>query len=268
MTGREPDTLAVAFPSHQPRPMTGVLELELVAATSPQFTRPERVTGVLATVFSRIGGEATKRSEVRRLTSGAREWLLQRAAELFWSETGWFQSQCAFCGEPFDIPATLHDAPRKKAGKGFPVVTVKTSLGTRKFEAPNGLHEEALARETAANATRALLARCGLSGTAEEDAGFFNAGDICKIEAALDTSCPNVADEVATTCPACKAETTVRIDPLTFAFPKTEALVREAHLIATTYHWSENAILDLPSRRRWAYASLIRTEKEAGRGAR
>lgn len=260
MTARVPDTLTVAFPSHQPRPMTGVLELELAAAISPRFTRPERVTGVLSTVFSRIGGAAAKRSEVRRLTSGAREWLLQRAAGLFWSETGWFQSHCAACGEAFDITATLHDAPRKPAGEGFPVVAVDTSLGLRTFEAPNGLHEEALARETAADATRALLAQCALSMTALEDAAAFTADDIARIAAALEAACPDVADEVVTTCPACNGKTTARLDPLSFAFPTTDALLRDAHLIAATYHWSEDAILDLPSRRRSAYAALIRAD--------
>jgi hypothetical protein len=245
--------------------VTGVLELQLAAATGPRFTRPERVTGVLATVFSRIGGEAAKPSEIRRLTSGAREWLLQRAAGLFWSETGWYQAHCASCGDVFDISATLHDAPRKIAGKGFPVVAVRTSLGRRKFEAPNGLHEEALARVAATDATRALLACCGLSETAETDSESFTASDIRKIEAALDAVCPDVADEVATTCPSCKAETTARLDPLAFAFPKSETLVRDVHQIASCYHWSEDVILDLPSHRRRAYAALVRAEKDVAR---
>lgn len=247
--------------------MTGTLELVLTAAMNPRLTRPERVTGVLSTVFSRIGGEAAEPSEVRRLTSGAREWLLQRAAGLFWSESGWFQSHCASCGEAFDIPASLRDAPRKQAGKDFPVVTVKTSLGPRRFEAPNGLHEEALARETAADASRVLLARCGLSAGADADAIAFTAGDLSKIEAALETACPEVADEVATTCPACRAETRARIDPLAFAFPKTEALLREVHLIASAYHWSEESILGLSSQRRRAYGALIRAEKDTGRAS-
>lgn len=268
MTARVPETLAVAFPSHQLHPMTGVLELELAAAINPQFTRPERVTGVLSTVFARIGDAAVTRTEVRRLASGAREWLLQRAAGVFWSESGWFQSHCTACGEAFDLPATLADAPRKCAGNGFPVLAVDTSLGMRSFEAPNGLHEEALARESGADATRALLAQCSLSKTALQDAAAFTDHDISAIAAALEAACPEVADEVITTCPTCKAQTTACLDPLTFAFPTAETLLPEVHLVAATYHWSEDAILALPSRRRRGYAALIRADKNTHRGAR
>jgi hypothetical protein len=268
VTGRVPETLALTFPSHQSRPVTGMLELELAAAISPHITRPERVTGVLTAVFSTIGGNPADHAQVQRLTCGAREWLLQQAAGLFWSETGWFQSQCSTCGAHFDIPATLHNAPRKSAGEAFPVVTVDTSLGTRTFEAPNGLHEEALARESTADATRTLLARCALGATALQDANAFTRSDIARIEASLENACPDVADEIATTCPSCQALTTVRLDPLTFAFPNAQALVGEAHLLAAAYHWSEDAILELPSRRRRAYAMLIRAEQATGRDVR
>lgn len=243
--------------------MTGVLELELASAMNPRLTRPEIVTGVLATVFSRIGGAEARRSGVRRLTSGAREWLLQKAAGLFWSETGWFEACCVSCGETLDIQAMLHDAPRKRAGREFPVVTVATSLGARRFEAPNGLHEESLARDAPADGARALLSCCGLSETAAQDAGAFSAADIDAIQSALDAACPDVADEVTTACPVCGDETRARLDPLAFAFPKSRALLREIHLIASAYHWSEDAILELPSRRRRTYAALVHAERGA-----
>ena len=62
---------------------------------------------------------------------------------------------------------------------------------------------------------------------------------------------------VKSACPDCGGPVRVRIDPLTFAFPRPEAVLREVHAIAMAYRWSERAILDLPSRRRRAYVALI-----------
>ena len=68
---------------------------------------------------------------------------------------------------------------------------------------------------------------------------------------------PEIADGVNAACPDCGGPVRVRIDPLTFAFPRPEAVLREVHAIAMAYRWSERAILDLPSRRRRAYVALI-----------
>lgn len=259
MSARAPQTLAVSFPSYQTRCLDGALELRLAGVISPRHTRPQQVTGVLDAVFSNIGGEAANESDIRRLPSGAREWLLQRAATLCWSETGWFQSRCDHCDQALDLPATLSDAPRTPACADFPVITVITGLGRRHFEAPNGLHEEVMARAGTSDATRVLLAHCGLGATAQEDAMAFTNNDLLAIDAAFDAACPDVADELVTRCPACTAQTRAHLDPLRFAFASTQALVGELHALASCYHWSEEAILHLPSQRRRAYAALIRS---------
>lgn len=263
MVARASQTLAVAFPSHSPRPLTGGLELSIAEMAASGLTRPERVSRLLAVVFRQISGQAASLPRVRRLTSGAREWLLQRAAGLFWAETGWFQAKCVACGSDFDIPTKLALAPRKPAGPEFPVVTVRTSLGERQFEVPNGLHEEHLARDPGADPVRTLLRQCGLSAGADRDAAAYSDADVARIEAALEAASPEVADEVVTTCPACRAQTLARIDPLDFAFPDSNALLHEVHLIAAAYHWSEDTILTLPSVHRRGYARLIRADRRA-----
>ncbi|SFT86801.1 hypothetical protein [Sedimentitalea nanhaiensis] len=264
MAARASQTLAVAFPSHEPYPLTGMLELAVAETLGPGATRPERVTRVLSTVFKRISGQSANLSRVRCLTSSAREWLLQRAAGLFWSDTGWFQAKCMQCDTDFDIPTELANAPRKPAGQDFPVVTVRTSLGQRRFEVPNGVHEEHLARAPGSEPTRTLLAQCGLSPQAVRDARDFSRDDISRIEAALEAASPEVADEVVTTCPTCQAQTMARIDPLDFAFPGVGTLLAEVHAIAATYHWTEDAILALPSQRRHSYARLVQAGPTIG----
>ena len=256
---REAQTLAVAFPSHRPHVMTGLVELNVASAVSPRLSRPHQVSGVLSTVFDQIGGGTADLALIRRLASGAREWLLQRAAALFWKESDWFQSTCASCQTAYDLPLTLAAAPRKAASVGFPVVKLRTSLGERAFESPNGLHEEALSQLDSGDPKRALVAECGLGRNPKADALAFTETDLEAIEAALDAASPDIADEVSTICPVCKTPAVARIDPLEFAFPRVQNLLAEVHALAATYHWSEDAILALPSHRRRAYASLIKS---------
>ncbi|MCJ9429321.1 hypothetical protein [Kordiimonas marina] len=267
MTDRALQTLAVAFPSYLPRALTGDLELSLAEIAWTRAPRPARVSHLLNTVFDRISGQPVSLDRVRRLTSSAREWLLQRAALLFWTDKGWFQAQCRVCEQYFDLPLTLAAAPRKPAGETFPLVSVKTSLGLRRFEAPNGGHEEDLAFEQGdLPPERRLLALCGLAESAAADARAFSKADVTRIEAAFEAHCPDVADVVATRCPACQADIEARIDPLQFAFPRSQQLLRDVHMIASAYHWGEADILALPVARRRGYASLIRAEKGRGGG--
>lgn len=259
MEDRAPSTLAVAFPSVSARPVTGHVEFSVAEALGPGRSRPAQVTGVLAAVFDRIGGVASDIEDVRSLSSGSREWLLQRAASQFWIGSGWFSATCPACDTAFDVPAALTDAPRKPAGDGFPVVLVETSLGQRRFEAPNGRHEEQLA-QAADDPVRTLIGACGLSPTATEDARAFTEADLVRIEDALDRASPEVADRVSTSCPSCSSVTEVRLDPLAFAFPKARQILMEVHTIAKAYHWSEAEVLALPSSRRRAYCGMIRHE--------
>ncbi len=266
MAMRAPATLAVAFPSHRFRDLTGALELSLARAVWSGLPRPVRVGRVLEVMFDRISGQAVTPERLRHLASSAREWLLQRAALRLWSDSGWFEARCRICERAFDLPVTLADAPRKAAGAGFPVIEVATSLGPRAFEAPNGAHEEALAETRfAAGPVRHLLGLCGLEAEALADATRFTPQDLGTIEAAFEAACPDVADHLNTRCPACASDIEVRIDPMGFAFPSSRAVLGDVHLIASAYHWSEADILAMPSPRRAAYADLIRSDRAGGR---
>lgn len=256
MQTRAPITLPVAFPSAQLRPVTGMVELAIGDAMSRPMTRPETVTAVLAAVFSRIGGHDASPDLIDGLATGARAWLLMRAARVFHGSGGWFTAQCPACDAPFDVQIDLGDLPRSAASADFPVITVDTSRGPRPFEIPNGQTEAALARRTS-DAPRALAALCGLSQDAADDAAAFTPDDLHRIETALDAATPDVADEFDTTCPACSAQTKAQIDPLDFAFPKLDQIDRDIHLIARSYGWDEPTILRMPSHRRTRHANMI-----------
>lgn len=265
MLARAPQTLAVAFPSHRPRALTGAVELVLAQAVWSGATRPVKVSRVLELMFDQISGHEVSPARVRHLASSSREWLLQQAALRVWPDRGWFQARCSLCDHDVDLPVTLSGAPRKAANSNFPAISVETSLGARRFEAPNGGHEETLALASEGrDPARHLLALCGLADSCDADAGAFTPGDLAIIEQAFDDACPDIADAVSAACPSCEAPIEAHIDPLQFAFPAPKTLLHEVHAIAGAYHWSEADILALPSSRRAAYSDLIRAERRGG----
>ena len=253
------------FPEARLRRVDGEAELAIAEAAARPGLRPERVTAVLVAAYSRIGEAPATADLVRRLASGAREWLAQRLALVFRPDLEWFEASCAACGESYDIAMALARAPRKVAGAGFPLAEVETSLGVRRFEAPCGWHEEAAARRPGPDPRRRFAALTGLSELAEAEAERFSEADLDVIEAALDAISPDVADSAATGCPACGAETRARIEPLRFTLPSAATVLTEAHLLASAYRWSEREILALPPTRRRNYADLIRRERGGGR---
>ena len=178
------------------------------------------------------------------------------------------RDSCGACGARFDVQASVAEAPRTPASAGFPVAEVETSLGPRLFEAPNGAHEEAFARRRDGDPRRVFAALCGLSLEAETEAIRFKPEDLARIDAGLEAISPEIADGVDVVCPECGGAGRVRIDLLAFAFPSSEDVLREVHLIAAAYRWSERAILDLPPGRRRAYARLVRTDRRQGSSGR
>ncbi|WP_309663773.1 hypothetical protein [Tabrizicola sp.] len=264
MANRPPATLPLIWPDPEPRAMTGVVELGLADALAGAGTRPERAGAVISAMFGSLAGQPVTGDLLRSLSTGTRAWLLAKAAAVTGRETGWFQAECQSCGAPFDIALRLADIPRGDPGDGFPVVTVPTSLGPRAFEVPNGWHEETLARNPGPDPRRRLVALLNLADTADRDAQNFSDVDLVAIETALDENAPDIGDRITATCPACSAETSAVIDPLAFALPRSETILRETHLIARAYGWREAAILSLPSQRRQAYARLIAAEARTG----
>ncbi len=264
-TLREAQTMAVAFPPARFRPLDGRVELAVAEAAASAAPRPVKVTAILAALCGEIGGAPGGREAARRVSAAGREWLLQRAALRFDGGADWFEAPCAACGAAFDVRLSIAETPCSAPEAGFPVTEVETTLGRRAFEAPNGAHEEALARRGDGDPRRVFAALCGLSPEAEAEAIRFAEPDLAAIDGALEAASPEIADSVTVACPSCGTETTARLDPLAFAFPRIADVLAEVHLIAAAYRWREAEILDLPLARRSAYAALIRADRRGGR---
>jgi len=265
---RQPSTHPVAFPAVAWRPALGTAELAAAEAATAAAPRPQRATALLDAVIERLEDAPMTPELARALSCGTREWLLHRAALRFRPDLTWFEANCDTCGAAYDLSLDLRAMPLRPAGAAFPVAWVETSLGRRGFEAPNGGHEEALAGEAGLDPRRRLLALCGLSAAAAEEALRFTEADCARIDAALEEVSPELGEAAASTCPSCGSAVAARVDPFRFGYPAPRGILREIHLLASAYGWSQEAILAMPAARRRDYAALIERDRQARSGRR
>ena len=83
-----------------------------------------------------------------------------------------------------------------------------------------------------------------------------------RIEAAMEAMAPNLAGDLGGACPSCGVVVTVHFDPRRFCLRELRDRARfvyeDIDVLARRYHWSERAILALPTARRASYAELAR----------
>ena len=200
---RPASTLPEDFPKPVFRPLDGHVEIAVAEAAEARMARPRRVTAILAAMCARLGSAEGGADSARRVSAAGREWLLQRAGLEFFRGTRWFEAPCPGCGARFDLELDLTAVPQGRAGAGFPVIEVETSLGARRFEAPNGHHEEAFAARRDGDARRIFAGLCGLADEAAAEVARFEAADLERIDAALEAVSPEIADGVNAACPDC-----------------------------------------------------------------
>jgi hypothetical protein len=94
---------------------------------------------------------------------------------------------------------------------------------------------------------------------------------LAEAEEILAAVAPTVDHVLTATCPECGASQAVRFDAQPYVLglivAGRERVLREVHLLASTYCWTNEAILDLPRSDRSTLARLVETD-EAPRGRR
>jgi hypothetical protein len=87
------------------------------------------------------------------------------------------------------------------------------------------------------------------------------------IEAALEGAMPDVDLALTAVCPACEADIDAPVVLAQIVLAelreRSKQLLREIHVLAREYHWSERHILALPVTRRRAYLALIDADRDA-----
>ncbi len=121
-----------------------------------------------------------------------------------------------------------------------------------------------MARLDADQAARRLLYRCVEKVVVEGGEGDVTElaePVIDEIAAAMAELDPQAVIEFTLTCPGCGITNQVLFDATNFLLRKldqrVDRAIREVHTLALWYHWSEEAILNMPADRRQKYLDLI-----------
>jgi hypothetical protein len=86
-------------------------------------------------------------------------------------------------------------------------------------------------------------------------------------EAAMEALAPSLSSELTGVCPDCAAEISVHFDARGYCLQelrtRAAGVLADVDTLAQRYHWSEQAILEMPSVRRASYAELARERSAA-----
>ncbi len=246
------------------REMTGELELMLNARTASTkkhvFNPVERVTHVLCYTLASIGQQDVTPEVVNALSVGDRQFLMRQLAVHMNSEPVWLTAVCRQCAEKFDVSFLYAELPVKSAGENYPSEDVEISLGKVSVSVPTGNDQLAIAEiDDHQQALWLLIERLvKVKGSRKKlRSKHLTAEDIEKIESIAETLSPEIATELLADCPNCNVQNRLNIAPYSSLGRSTDSLFNEVHMIALHYHWSEQAILDLPRSRRQHYLRLI-----------
>jgi hypothetical protein len=170
---------------------------------------------------------------------------------------------CDDCGEPFDIAfrlpelmASLSIGPDEMPVPRPPEIVLDDG---RRLRMPVGRDELAILGLPPEQAVATLLARCGVGDGADPE-------DIAVAEA-LEQAAPILDVDLDARCPECGTAIVAHFDLqhylLTAILREGPSRIRECHLLASSYGWSLNEILQLRRKRRRAFVDAIERERSA-----
>jgi hypothetical protein len=242
------------------RPLSAQDQIELLDWDPATTPAARMATGILAKC-SRLG-----EGEVARLTLGQREALLLKVRRLTFGDRISCVLRCpqAECGERMDLDLKVSELLLNSHPEADQVYDAVVDDWQVKFRVPDGTDQEALASMAYGDEQRAmeiLLGRCVQS--VERDGRRWSEIPIQVVDrisekmAVVDPQAEIALDAI---CPVCGKAFQTIFDTASFLFTeikdRARTLLREVHLLASVYHWSEEAILAMPERRRRCYLEL------------
>ena len=242
-------------------PVTGQMELALIESASSSENVPERITRTLACVLCSQNGAPLTRDSIRNLSVADRQFLSLQLAILLEGNEAWLTLHCSECKESIDLSIERSSLPIESAGLGYPYGTISIGDHAVKLRVLTGADQERVAELDYETALHQLLSGCivEVDGSPPNDDFIQNLldDDIALIDEKLDEISPSMGTQIVTTCPACQHECLYEINPYQFGLASRSQLFQEIHTLASSYHWSETEILDLPRNRRKVYLSYI-----------
>jgi len=242
------------------QPLTGRIEQALIES-GMGLDRPGYVTAVLGSTLESIGKQPADDNLAADLCVADRQYLMLRLAAMFGGEQMWLKANCRYCDAPFDVNINRCDLPVKQAGQSYPMVELRLKDWTIVIRVPTGADQDKIGELSEPQAIVQLLYNCIQSVNGEPpDREFINKlseSDIEAIDDALDEASPAVCNQLLVSCPECAREQHADLDHYVLTGMDKYFFYDEVHTLASHYHWSEAAILDLPQDRRHLYLELI-----------
>lgn len=176
-------------------------------------------------------------------------------------------SSCPQCGERIEMEFSVSDL-RVSAGEPQSAGAFAISADGHEvaFRLPTCLDLEAAAASDAAAARGVLLARCLLASSSPSGSiapDILPSAVVEAVAEAMGRADPQAAAEIALSCPACSHRWTVAFDAGSFLWSELNAwaqqMLRDIHVIANAYGWSETQVLALSPARRRAYLDLVQS---------
>jgi hypothetical protein len=267
-------------------PLTGRDE-EFLASVAPEVCTASVVTELLARCLKRLGAiRDVDAALVRRLLVGDRDYLLLKLRRSTFGARLDVVASCAAadCGQPMQVRISLDDITFESKPAAARYFTMRLSpeaahvdaagVAQREveFRLPTGEDQEAVAHLFLEDETRAVnqvFARCvrRVGKTTDVDEALvegLSPRARREIEDQIELRAPRAAVELEGVCPECGTPFTL---PLHFASDfarelrkNLQDLERNVHFLAWHYHWSEQDILSMTTRKRRRYVELLREE--------
>jgi hypothetical protein len=233
-----------------------------------------RLTWLLSRCVVRLApGTAGNADSVRDLTVGDREALALHVRRLLFGERMAGVVSCPDCRERLDLELSVDQLLVPAYPDALPSYQTTIQEGGAeyrvRFRLPTGRDQEQAGSlaDGATESADVILERCIVEvSRVDGDVGQSGAPDLTAliaphVSALMAELDPQAVLNLDMRCPSCSHDFVVPFSPSAFlvreVVERSKRLISEVHALAMTYHWSESAILALPTRRRHAYLDLL-----------
>ena len=164
--------------------------------------------------------------------------------------------RCGQCGEPFDFSFSLDGLMRHLGSNAGSADGVYRLTDGTCFRLPTGADELESLQVPVEQREQRLLERCIVGGARV---------DAAEMEAAMSGIAPLLSTELVAQCVECGKEQPLHFDIQSLLFLRLarerREVARQVHLLASTYKWGREEILNLSREERRAYSAMIEFER-------
>lgn len=243
------------------KPLTGYIEKKIEEIRNTENDPVSYVSRVLMNSLKSIAGKTPEYDVVNSLSVVDRQFLMLQLAIVLDGENIWLQPKCKQCNARYDVKINRKELPVETSKDSYPYANVSIAEKEIKLRIPQGKDQFGLLNLSTKQIVYSLLKSCIETVNKHQPGDEFirclTNSDIEAIESALDKISPAICTQLSAVCPECASREEIQLNPYMLARTSDETLFNDIHYIASHYHWSEQAILDLPRERRQHYLRLI-----------